>query len=170
MKRALILFVALFASWLLLSGHYDATLVTYGALSCALVVGLVAHLGILDVEALPVHLGIRPFLYVPWLMKEILLSNLAVARVILDPRLPIQPRILSVEASQKTEVGRVTYANSITLTPGTVTLDVRDGKLLVHALTTESAEGLLTGEMDRRVSRFEEAAAEREARSEAKAQ
>ncbi len=169
MKRALILFVALFACWLLLSGHYDATLVTYGALSCVLVVALVAHLGILDVEALPVHLGIRPFLYFPWLMKEILLSNIAVARVILDPRLPIHPRILRVEATQKTDVGRVTYANSITLTPGTVTLDVRDGKLLVHALTTESAEGLLTGEMDRRVSRFEAVAAEREARSEAKA-
>ena len=165
MKRALILFVALFASWLLLSGHYDATLMTYGALSCAGVVALVAHLGILDVEALPVHLGIRPFLYLPWLMKEIVLSNLAVARVILDPRLPIHPRILSVESSQKTDVGRVTYANSITLTPGTVTLDVRDGRLLVHALTTGSAAGLLTGEMDRRVSQFEAAAAEREARA-----
>ena len=170
MKRALILFVALFASWLLLSGHFDAALMTYGALSSALVVALVAHLGVLDVEALPVHLGIRPFLYyIPWLMKEIVLSNNAVARVILDPRLPIHPRILRVEASQKTDVGRVTYANSITLTPGTVTLDVRDGQLLVHALTTESAAGLLTGEMDRRVSQFESAAAEREARSEAKA-
>ena len=89
------------------------------------------------------------------LLKEIVLSNIAVARVILDPRLPIHPRILRVEASQKTDVGRVTYANSITLTPGTVTLDVRDGKLLVHALTTGSAEGLLTGEMDRRVARLE---------------
>lgn len=169
MKRALILFIALFASWLLLSGHYDAALITYGAASCVLVVALVAHLDILDVEALPVHLGIRPLLYFPWLMKEIVLSNLAVARVILDPRLPIHPRILRIEASQKTDVGRVTYANSITLTPGTVTLDVRDGKLLVHALTTHSAEGLLTGEMDRRVSILEAAAAVHEARVEADA-
>ena len=155
MKRGLILFVALFGVWLLLSGHYTQTLMTYGALSCLGVVLLVGYLGILDEEALPAHLGIRPFLYGPWLLKEIVLSNLSVAKVILSPDLPIRPRILRVDASQKTDVGRVTYANSITLTPGTVTLDVRDGKLLVHALTTDSAEGLLSGEMDRRVARLE---------------
>ena len=74
---------------------------------------------------------------------------------ILSPSLPIRPRILQVEASQETDIARVIYANSITLTPGTVTLDVRDGKLLVHALTTDSAEGLLSGEMDRKVSALE---------------
>lgn len=155
MKRGLILFVALFGVWLLLSGHYTQTLMTYGALSCLGVVLLVGYLGILDEEALPAHLGIRPLLYGPWLLKEIFVSNLSVAKVILSPDLPIRPRILRVDASQKTDVGRVTYANSITLTPGTVTLDVRDGKLLVHALTTDSAEGLLSGEMDRRVARLE---------------
>ena len=155
MKRGISLFVFLFGVWLLLSGHYTAQLMTSGALSSLGVVLLVAHLGILDDEALPIQLGIRPFLYAPWLMKEIVLSNLAVAKVILTPSLPIHPRILRVDASQKTDVGRVTYANSITLTPGTVTLDASDGKLLVHALTTESAEGLLAGEMDRRVARLE---------------
>lgn len=155
MKRALFLFVALYAVWLLLSGHYTATLMTYGALSCAGVVLLVRHLGILDAEALPIHLGLRPLLYGPWLLKEIVLSNLSVARVILHPSLPIHPRILRVDASQKTDVGQVTYANSITLTPGTVTLDVRDGQLLVHALTDDSAAGLLGGEMDRRVAWLE---------------
>ena len=155
MKRGLILFVVLFTVWLLLSGHYTPTLMTYGALSCLGVVLLVGHLGILDHEALPTHLGFGLILYVPWLLKEILLSNLAVAKVILSPSLPIRPRILRVDASQKTDVGRVAYANSITLTPGTVTLDARDGKLLVHALTTDSAEGLLSGEMDRRVAKLE---------------
>jgi multicomponent Na+:H+ antiporter subunit E len=169
MKRALTLFVALYGVWLLLSGHYDAALMTYGALSCAVVVAIVAHLGILDAEALPVHLGIRPLLYAPWLMKEIVLSNLSVARVILDPKLPIHPRILRIPASQKTDVGRVIYANSITLTPGTVTLDIRDGHMLVHALTTDSAAGLLSGEMDRRVAHLEANAAEREARAESAA-
>ena len=163
MKRALILFVHLMAVWLLFSGHYTVTLITYGAISCAGVVALVAHLGILDHEALPTHLGVRPFLYIPWLLKEVVVSNLSVARVILDPKLPIHPRILSIDASQKTEVGRVIYANSITLTPGTVTLDVRGGKMLVHALTKESAEGLLSGEMDRRVAHLEEKAVGREA-------
>jgi multicomponent Na+:H+ antiporter subunit E len=155
MRRGLTLFMFLLAAWLLLSGHYTFTLIAYGVLSSLGVVMLVGHLGILDEEALPAHLGIRPLLYLPWLMKEIVLSNVSVAKVILTPSLPIRPRILRVQASQKTDVGRVTYANSITLTPGTITLDVRDGVLLVHALTTESAEGLLSGEMDRRVSRLE---------------
>jgi multicomponent Na+:H+ antiporter subunit E len=155
MKQALLLFAHLMLVWLLLSGHFDPVLVSYGVLSCALVVALTAHLRILDGESLPTQLGIRPFLYLPWLFKEIVLSNIAVARVILDPRLPIRPRMLRVPASQRTEVAQVIYANSITLTPGTVTLDVRDGELLVHALTDASAAGLLTGEMDRRVTRLE---------------
>ena len=161
MKRSLILFVNLMIVWLLLSGHYDATLITYGVLSCIGVVALMAHLRILDEEALPAHLVFRACFYIPWLFKEIVLSNLAVAKVILDPKLPIHPRILRVEASQQTDVGQVFYANSITLTPGTVTLDVRHGKFLVHALTADSAEGLLSGEMDRRVSKLEGHAAPR---------
>lgn len=162
MKRSLILFVNLMLVWLLLSGHYSATLITYGAFCSLGVVLLMAHLGILDREALPTHLGFRTFAYIPWLLKEIVLSNLSVAKVILSPRLPIHPRILKVAASQKTQVGQVIYANSITLTPGTVTLDVRDGQFLVHALTTDSAEGLLSGEMDRRVAHLEVHAARRE--------
>ena len=162
MKRSLILFLHLLLVWLLLSGHYTPTLIIYGVLSCAGIVALGAHLHILDREALPTHLGLPPFLYLPWLFKEILLSNLAVAKVILDPKLPIHPRLLRIAVSQKTDVGQVIYANSITLTPGTVTLDVRDNQFLVHALTTESAEGLLSGEMDRRVAYIEANAAMRE--------
>lgn len=162
MKRSLILFVHLMLVWLLLSGHYNATLIIYGALSSLGVVWLVARLGILDKEALPIHLGFRVFFYLPWLFKEIVLSNLAVAKVILTPRLPIHPRLLRIAVSQKTQVGQVIYANSITLTPGTVTLDVRNGEFLVHALTLASAEGLLSGEMDRRVARLEGHAVRRE--------
>jgi multicomponent Na+:H+ antiporter subunit E len=151
----MILFIHLMLVWLLLSGHYSTTFVVYGVLSCLGVVALMLHLEILDDEALPTDLGFPAILYLPWLLKEILLSNLAVAKVILDPKLPIHPRILRISASQKTDVGRVIYANSITLTPGTVTLDVRHENFLVHALTTDSAEGLLSGEMDRRVADLE---------------
>ncbi len=158
MKRGLLLFVLLFVVWLLLSGHYTSPLMTYGALSCAGIVLLVRHLGILDEEALPVHLSLRWLVYAPWLMKEIVLSNIAVAKVILTPGLPIHPRMIRLTASQSSDVSRVIYANSITLTPGTVTLDVRGSEFLVHSLTSDSAEGLLSGEMDRRVSRVEGAA------------
>jgi len=148
MRQAAVLFAHLMVVWLLLSGHYTATLITYGAISCLGVVLLMSHLRILDPEALPVHFGIRPFLYLPWLFKEIVLSNIAIARVILDPRLPIHPRIIRVRVSPKSDVAQVIYANSITLTPGTITLDARGGEFLVHALTDASAEGVLSGEMD----------------------
>ena len=67
----------------------------------------------------------------------------------------MSPRLIVVECTQRSDLGRVVFANSITLTPGTLTLDVRDGRVLVHALTAETAEGLQTGEMDRKVTALE---------------
>jgi multicomponent Na+:H+ antiporter subunit E len=157
MKQAIPLFVLLVGVWLLLSGHWEPTLVGYGLLCAAGVVALSLHLGIVDSESVPVSMALPTLLYLPWLFKEIVLSNLSVARVILDPRLPIRPRLLRLEMSQVSEIAQVVYANSITLTPGTITLDVREGHVLVHALTEDSAAGLLGGEMDRRVARVEAA-------------
>jgi multicomponent Na+:H+ antiporter subunit E len=87
-------------------------------------------------------------------------SALGVARIILTPSLPISPRLLTVWPTQKTAAGVVTFANSITLTPGTITVEAeRDPRnkryLVIHALTEETAAGLETGDMDRRVSAFE---------------
>ena len=93
--------------------------------------------------------------YGPWLLWEIAKANWDVARIILKPSLPIKPRLMRIRASQKTDLAKVIYANSITLTPGTITLDVRDDKFLVHALSDEAAADLDTGEMDRRVSAME---------------
>ena len=77
------------------------------------------------------------------------------ARVILSPGLPVRPQLIRVQATQNTDVGRAIFANSITLTPGTVSLDVRDGTILVHALDDSTAAGLSDGEMDRRVTVLE---------------
>ena len=93
--------------------------------------------------------------YIPWLMLEILKSNLAMVRIILDPKLPISPRIIQVKASQQGEGARVLYANSITLTPGTITLDMHHNQLYVHAIDAASADGVLSGDMDRRVTALE---------------
>ena len=73
----------------------------------------------------------------------------------LNPKLPISPCLIRLRASQSTDLGQVIYANSITLTPGTITLDVRDDIILVHNLTDEMADDLLTNEMDRRVTQLE---------------
>jgi multicomponent Na+:H+ antiporter subunit E len=93
--------------------------------------------------------------YWPWLASQIALSALNVSRIILTPRLPISPVLIRVKMSQKSDVGKVTYANSITLTPGTISVDLEDDEILVHALTQKGATELAAGTMDRRVSRFE---------------
>ncbi len=146
------LFAFLAILWLFWSGFFTATLLFYGALSCAAVVAMCHRVGIVNRESLPFELIPRGILYVPWLLWEIVKSNLDVAKIILNPKLPIQPELLRCPAPQQGEVAQVLYANSITLTPGTITLDLRDGELLVHSLAPQFAEGVEEGEMARRVS------------------
>ncbi len=155
MKSALALFVLLLGIWLLASGHYTPMLVTLGVLSCLLVVWLGVRMGIVDAESMPVHLTLRGLAYVPWLVVEVAKANVDVARRVLAPELPLSPELFEVEASQKTDLGQVFYANSITLTPGTVSIIVGDGKITVHAIAHEVADGLREGRMDRRVARVE---------------
>ena len=157
MKSAVALFVILMALWLLLSGHYTAMLISIGV-GCSFGVALLAvRMGIADPEGVPVHLLPRAVRYVPWLAKEVLLANVDVARRILTPRRQpnVSPRLLDVTTTQKSDLGRVLYANSITLTPGTVSIRVYGRRITVHAIAENVAEGLERGEMDRRVTRFE---------------
>lgn len=147
--------LVLYAFWLLLSGYFTAFLMTAGAASAIAVVALARRMEIVDHEGHPIHLGWRALTYWPWLIIEIVKSAWDVSKVILNPRLPISPTLIRVKTSQKTEVGVVVYANSITLTPGTISVDVGHGEILVHALTREGAAGLQTGEMDKRVTVFE---------------
>ncbi len=156
MYRAVGLVGLLFAFWLLLSGIFEPFLVGAG-LACAIAVAALARrMDVIDHEGQPLHLAPRAFLsYWPWLAKEIVKSGWDVSRRVLDPRLPISPTVVRVEPSQRTVVGLATHANSITLTPGTVTMDASRKQFLVHALTVEGAAGVTGGEMDARVTRFE---------------
>jgi multicomponent Na+:H+ antiporter subunit E len=148
----------LFGFWLTLSGYIEPFLMSAGAASAAAVVWLAHRMALIDREAHPIHLRGRILTYLPWLLGEIGKSAWSVTKIILNPRLPITPSMVRVKASQRTSVGVVTYANSITLTPGTISVEVGDGSILVHALTRQGAESLATGYMDRRVVRFEGAA------------
>jgi multicomponent Na+:H+ antiporter subunit E len=152
--RIVSLGAALFAFWLALSGHYTAFLVTVGAFSAGLCTLLAIRLRILD-DAHAVHLLPRALTYWPWLVWEVLKSALVVTRIVLHPRLPISPTLFFVKPSQKTPVGLATYANSITLTPGTLTVSLENGTFLVHALSRDGADDLESGRMDARVRRFE---------------
>ena len=136
------LFVVCLVLWLLLSGHWDAVHVGLGAAAAALVTWL--NRGEEDVTALARTLP-RLAWYVPWLLREIVRANLAVMRIVLDPRLPIDPVVVRVRAPLRGALAVTTLANSITLTPGTITLDAEDGELTVHALDPGSAVGIEAG-------------------------
>jgi len=153
---AIFLCLFLFGLWLVLSGHYTALFVGFGIVSSVFVVAIALRMDIVDRETHPVHLHPNFFLYFVWLAWEITKANIDVARRILDPRLPISPNMLTVKSTQKSDLGHASFANSITLTPGTVTVSVEGDVIQVHALTREAAEALAEGEMDRRVTKIEE--------------
>lgn len=155
MVRALSLGAVLAALWLLLSGHLELMFLVFGAISVALAVAFAQRMDAIDREGHPIHFGRAAFLYWPWLFWEIVKSSIDVARLILNPRLPISPNVVRLATSQMSEVGRVVYANSITLTPGTVTIGIENGTFEVHAITRGMAESLMEGEMDRRVAAVE---------------
>ncbi len=155
MFRSISLGLVLFAVWLLLSGIFEPLLLGLGLGSCLAVVLIVRRMDVLDREGHPIHLGWRALAYWVWLAREIVAANFDVARRILDPRLPIDPKIIRVKTSQRSELGQVIYANSITLTPGTVSMRVSEDSILVHALASQPAADLESGDMDRRVTAME---------------
>jgi multicomponent Na+:H+ antiporter subunit E len=155
-KSAVALFVIMMGLWLLMSGHYTPLLIGFGVASCGFVLFLALRMGIVDDEGVPVQLIPRLFRYLPWIALEVLKANLDVARRILSPGKPdLSPKLVEAPTSQASDLGRVLYANSITLTPGTVSIRVYGSSITVHAIAEEVADGLLEGEMDRRVTRFE---------------
>ncbi len=155
MKHTIALAVALLAAWLLWSNYFVPLLISLGVVSVFIVVVLSRRMKLVDEEGAPFHLLPRLFLYAPWLVWEVVKANLDVAKRILRPGLPIHPMLIKVKAGQKSDLGRVIYANSITLTPGTVSVDVEGETITVHALSKEAADGVLTGEMDARVTKLE---------------
>ncbi len=155
MVRTVIMAVVAYAVWLLWSGIYEPLLLILGAASCIFVVLICRPMGLLDEEGVPIDVLPGLITYIPWLILAIVKSNIDVALRILNPRLPISPRLVRTKASQKTDLARVIYANSITLTPGTVTCAVDGDELTIHALTREAADDLMSGDMDRRVTSLE---------------
>jgi multicomponent Na+:H+ antiporter subunit E len=145
----------LFLFWILMSGMFTPFLLAAGAGS-ALAVSWIAHrMEVADREGHPLHLTPAALVYVPWLLKEIAKSGIAVARIIVQPSLPISPTLARFRPSQHSSVGLVAHANSITLTPGTVTIEAGRDEFLVHGLTREGARSTIDSEMDARVRRFE---------------
>ncbi len=147
-------FFVLMISWLVWSGLYKPLLIALGVFSCLLSLWLAQRTGFFG-HAIPFRSLLRlPALWY-WLLKEVVKSSIDVARIVLSPSLPISPELVELTTTEKTDAGKVILGNSITLSPGTVTIDVDEDRLLVHCLTTESADALRSGEVERRTARLE---------------
>ena len=155
MRLGISLILTLCGLWLLWSGHYTPLFLGLGFASCMFVVVLSIRMDIVDPDGHPVHTSKRLIPYIPWLLWEVVKANIDVASLILSPKLKISPNIIEVEAIQKSELGQTIYANSITLTPGTISIDVKDGKITVHAISKQAAQALVDSDMDQRAAIIE---------------
>ncbi len=155
MGRLITLGAVLYGLWLLLSGYFEPLLLSLGLFSVVLVLFIAWRMDVVDQEGIPVHLTFRALTYLPWLLWQVIVSNVAVMKIIVDPRLPIGPTLVRFRGSQQTDLGRFIFANSITLTPGTITVGVEGELFDVHALRGDFVDGTEEGPMDRRVTRLE---------------
>lgn len=151
LARLLLLAFLLVAAWLLWSGLYKPLLLILGAVSTVLTLWIVRRMGYFGADVFAFRYNFRLIGFWGWLGAEIVRSSIAVARHVLSPTLKVEPRIVRLDASDLEPVDQALLGNSITLTPGTLTLDADQGQLLVHALDVDGAQGLVNGEMLRRV-------------------
>ena len=163
MLRSIVLSIVLFLFWLALSGHYNTFLLAVGVATTIFTVFIVTRMGAtekasdLKGKGNSLNFALAGLVYFPWLVKEIIKSAWAVTQIITHPQLPISPTMAKIRASHKTSVGIATYANSITLTPGTLTTNVAGQELIVHALVSDGIDDLEQGIMDAKVAAIESA-------------
>jgi len=153
--RYIYTFLIMMGFWILLSGKFDLFHLTLGVLSSGLVSFLSADLFMHNPQSRN-HLktGIRFLLYLPWFLFQIVLSTLHVTFLALHPKMKdkIDPTIVTFKTSLKTDIAKVALANSITLTPGTITIRIEDQVFYVHAISRKAAAGL-PGEMEERLAK-----------------
>ena len=151
--KSFFLFVILLSLWLLMSGHYTLLITSLGVISCLFCVYLAKRANLIDDEGLPLFFLPRLLNYLLWLFKEIFNSNIGTAKAIITG--DINPEIFIVKSSQNTDVAKVTYANSITLTPGTVTTQINEDEFEVHALNSDFGNDVRSNVMDKKVKWLE---------------
>ncbi len=140
-RYSLILAIALALYWLSLSGYYDnGLLLTLGAISIALVLFLCSRMKILDDETVPYLHTPKALSYFSWLFKEIVKANLQVVKAVLSPDMEVSPTMVKIPSSPNTEMGKTMFGNSITLTPGTVSVEMSEDEILVHALLEDMSD------------------------------
>lgn len=155
LSRYILLSLTMFGLWLLLSGHYKPMTIGAGILSSLLVTYIAWRMDREDKYAFPLIFTLRLPIYWVWLIKEMLKSNVKVVRIILSPSLPISPIMVPFRACMKSDLARMIYANSITLTPGTITTGTEGDILRIHALTWQDVDGREEDEMGEHICGLE---------------
>jgi len=157
--RTVALVVLLSGFWLLLSGRIGVQYMIFMAVSVGMVVLMNPERPFGSrAPGVPrggseIVRGAGAFLrYLVWLLRSIVVANFDVARRILDPRMPIRPKLMVFHTAIRSDVGQVMVANTITLTPGTVTVDLQRGHYLVHALHPDTAGAVVSGEVESMVA------------------
>lgn len=153
LQNFLATFILLFGFWALLSGKFDAFHLTLGVI-CSFIIAYLTHdLLFANVRVGDIRVIVQRFItYMPWLVYQIAIANIHVAYLALSPKMPIDPQIIRFKSKLESDISWVTLANSITLTPGTITMDIEDGEFVVHALSKKVADDLNTGEMEDRIA------------------
>jgi len=153
--RYILLALSMFGLWLLLSGHFEPLILAFGLFSSLVATYFARRMDREDHYAFPLILNWRLPGYWVWLIMEILRSNVRVARIILSPGLPISPIMVPFRACMKSDLARMIYANSITLTPGTITTGTQADILRIHALTWHDVDGREEDEMGQHICQLE---------------
>ena len=149
MKHTISLAALLAILWWVLSGYAKPLLLGFGVLSIGFTVWLSHRMDVIDRESHPIHMSVGLVRFWIRLIGEIVMSNVQVVQAVLSPRKDaIQPHFLRVRMHQSSPLGKVVLANSITLTPGTVSVDLEGDELLVHALTLASGQAVREGQLD----------------------
>ena len=152
LRAQVVLTLLLVLAWVLWSGVFTFLLLGFGALSCAFTIYMVSRMGYFGAQVFALRYNLRLLNYWVWLLREIVKSSVQVAGVVLAPRLQLNPEVVEIDAGDFEFIDQALLGNSITLTPGTLTLDCQNGRLLVHSLTPQGARSLREGEMKRRVA------------------
>lgn len=152
MREIIVVTLILFIFWLVLSGYYVASLIFLGVASAFGVAYLSARMEAIDFGDYRIRLFFKLPVYVVWLLWQIIKANISVARRIIHPQLPIEPQYLKVKLVSNLPLIHLIQANSITLTPGTVSAKIGDGFIQVHTLSRENADELQKGVLEAKLN------------------
>lgn len=148
-------FILLFVLWIILSGRFDAFHIVLGIISCLIVSRMSGDLLFTTDNPFGVlRLWLRFICYIPWLMGQIFLANLHVLYLTFHPRMKhlIKPCVIKFDSRLKSDYARTTFANSITLTPGTITVNADAlGRFTVHCIDEKSSRAL-PGAMEEKIA------------------